>query len=93
MSIALSGVFGVGKYNIDRYINRGDITGAIKNTVLPPLVAFETLQGVSTELFEEEPDLAKKMKGLPLLGNIIYNFFGGGIEEYNDRLNRQRLKN
>ena len=90
MSIALSGVFGVGKYNIDRYINKGDIKGAVLNTVLPPLTAVNTLQGVSTELFEEEPDLAKKMKNLPLLGNIVYNFWGGGIEEYNDRLNRQR---
>jgi len=54
------------------------------------LTAVDTLKGVSTELFEEEPDLAKKMKNLPLLGNIVYNFWGGGIEEYNDRLNRQR---
>ena len=93
MTFALSGAMGIGKYNFDRYLSRGDIKGAVLNTVVPPLVAFETLQGVSRELFEEEPDLAKKMKGLPLLGNMIYNFFGGGIEEYNDRLNRQRLKN
>mgnify|MGYP003636185646 CR=1 FL=1 len=90
MSFALSGAMGIGKYNFDRYLSRGDIKGAVLNTVVPPLVAFETLQGVSAELFEEEPDLLKEMKGLPLLGNIIYNFFGGGIEKYNDRLRKQQ---
>jgi len=83
---ALLGVFGLNKYTAERYLGRGDIKGAALNTLLPATPLIEAAWKGTTEVFEEEPDYAPVLKGVPVVGPLAYNWFGGGAEKYNERL-------
>lgn len=84
-------VLGVNKYIADRYLSQGDIKGAFLNTVVPPtpvydLLVTKTPKEVAKIVEGEEYNLAKLTKELPIVGSWIYSWFGGGKENYNDRL-------
>jgi hypothetical protein len=83
---ALLGVFGMNKYTAERYLGRGDIKGAVINTLAPATPLIEAAWKGTTEVFEEEPDYAPVLKGVPVVGPLAYNWFGGGAEKYNERL-------
>jgi hypothetical protein len=86
-------VFGVNKYIADRYLSQGDVKGALVNTLVPPIPVLETLRKGKTEterLVEgEEYNYAKLSKELPVVGSLIYSHFGGGKENYNERLAKE----
>ncbi len=83
-------VFGVNKYIADRYLSQGDVMGAISNTLLPPVPVLEMarkgIKETGKMLEDEEYNYAKLTKELPVVGSLIYSWFGGGKENYNDRL-------
>ena len=83
---SLLGVFGINKYVTERYIQQGDVKGAVSNFVLPATPLIESTIELGKEPFKDEPDYPKAMKGIPLVGPIIYNWFGGGAERFNERL-------
>lgn len=83
---ALLGVFGISKYTTDRYLGRGDIKGAVANTVLPATPLIEAAFKGVTEPFKEDPNYAPVLKGIPMVGPMVYNWFGGGAEKFNERL-------
>ena len=83
---ALLGVFGANKYVSERYVGRGDIKGAVVNTLVPATPLIEAAIKGTLEPFKDDPDLAPVMKGIPVVGPLFYNWFGGGAEKYNERL-------
>lgn len=85
---ALLGVFGLNKYTSERYIQQGDITGAALNMITPATPLIESTIKLGQEAFEDEPDYAKAMKGIPVVGTLFYNWFGGGAERFNERLDK-----
>ena len=86
-------VFGVNKYIADRYLSQGDVMGAITNTLVPPVPVLESVRkGIkeTERLVEgEEYNYAKLSKELPVVGSLIYSHFGGGKENYNERLAKE----
>lgn len=90
---ALLGVYGLNEYTNQRYLSRGDIKGAAVNQIVPatPLIdsAFtlgdETISAI-TEGEVNEDRLQKTLRSVPLVGPLVYAWFGGGAERYNERL-------
>ncbi len=83
---ALLGVFGMNKYVSERYLSRGDISGAVANTLIPATPIIKAVIKGTSEVFEEDPDFAPVLKGVPVVGPLFYNWFGGGAEKFNERL-------
>lgn len=86
-------VFGVNKYIADRYLSQGDVMGAITNTLVPPVPVLEVARKGYKEaermIEGEEYNYAKLSKELPVVGSLIYSHFGGGKENYNERLAKE----
>lgn len=85
----LLGVFGLNKYVIDRYLKQGDVSGALQAYVFPPMPLFDSAGKLIKETAKavegEEYNLAKASRALPVVGPVIYSFYGGGAENFNTR--------
>ena len=86
-------VFGMNQYVYDRYIAEGNLKGAIGSTILPPTPVLDVAYKATKEFDKyregEEVNLAKLTRELPLVGPIIYSWYGGGKENYNERLAKE----
>ena len=87
---ALLGVYGMNQYSADKYWSRGDWKGAVANQVLPAAPYVEGLWEGVTEPFEEDPDLGKAARTIPVVGPLLQNWFLGGAEKFNERQERKR---
>ena len=83
---SLLGVLGLNKYTSERYLERGDIKGALVNTLVPATPLIDAVVTLGRELPKDDPNLEPALKGLPVVGPMLYNWFGGGAEKYNERL-------
>jgi hypothetical protein len=83
---ALLGGFGINQYMSERYLSRGDIKGAMVNTIVPATPIIDAAVKLGTELPKEDPNIETTLKAVPLVGPIVYNWFGGGAEKFNERL-------
>jgi len=84
------GVFGANKYVMDRYLSQGDVKGAVMNTIFPatPISdsATQLVKETGKALKGEDYNLMKASRAVPIVGPILYNWFGGAKENYNERL-------
>jgi len=80
-------VYGANQYVSERYLSRGDLTGYAKNLLTPatPLLDEAFKLGGDIVGGDLEEDFLKYAKPVPIVGNIAYNWFGGGAENYNQR--------
>ncbi len=88
---SLLGIYGINKYATERYIQQGQVTDFFYQSVVPATPIIDAVFKGGTELIEsiyndEDIDLSPVLKGIPMVGPIAYNWFGGGAEKYNDRL-------
>jgi len=83
----LLGVYGANQYVSERYLSRGDLTGYAKNLLTPatPLLDEAFKLGGDIVGGDLEEDFLKYAKPVPIVGNIAYNWLGGGAEKYNER--------
>ena len=88
----LLSVYGINRYTTDRYISNGDWKGAVYNTIAPATPIIDSITGLGTELLKDDPKLAKLVKPVPVVGNLYYNWFLGGAEEYDERQEANRYK-
>jgi hypothetical protein len=101
---SLLGVYGLDKYSAQRYWQHGEAYQSVINTIAPaaPLIdaAFKaTADGIKyyNDLQEkpswtvDAPNFAKVLKPVPVAGNIVYNWFFGGAEKYNEDLRKERM--
>lgn len=84
---ALLGVYGANQYVSERYLSRGDLTGFGKNLLTPatPLIDETLKLGRDVATGEVDENIAKYVKPLPIFGGIVYNWFGGGAEAWNEK--------
>ncbi len=90
---ALTGVYGIDKYSTERYLEKGKLTEYAVNFIRPatPIIdeAFKTgIKGLDA-LYGEDVDFKPAFKAIPLVGPLAYNWFGGGAEKYNERLEKE----
>ena len=93
---ALLGVFGLNRYTNERYLARGDVKGAIVNTLLPATPLMDATLNLGAAVMSDERgggDYGKVMKGIPMIGPIAYSYLGGGLERWEDQEKaRERAK-
>lgn len=86
----LLGVLGMNQYVAGRYLSQGDLGGAITSTLLPPMPLLESGKKLTQEskkyMEDEEYNFAKASRAIPIVGPLVYSWFGGGRENYNERL-------
>lgn len=74
---------GVNDYTRSMYLKRGDVSGFVTNTLAPPLSFFSALYKDVDSLVTSGDVLPENViKELPVGGKIWYNFFGGGLENW-----------
>ena len=84
---ALLGAFGFNQYTSDKFLSRGEFTDYAFNLFRPATPIIDTILGLPYEAtFVEDPNLEKYLNNVPIVGPIVYNWFGGGAEKYNERL-------
>ena len=87
---ALLGVFGVNKYVSDKYISQGKITDAAIETLAPATPIIDAVTEGAVMLTDEDADASRLLRSVPLFGPMLYNWFGGGAEKYNERMEKER---
>ena len=87
---SLLGVYGLNKYTNERYLARGDIKGAVVNTLVPATPIIDAAFKLGTELPKDDPQIESTLRPIPVVGSLIYAWFGGGAEKYNERLAEDR---
>ncbi len=89
---ALLGVYGLNKYGIDRYMLGGQPTEWGVNQIAPATPIIDAVLGMGTDIatMEEDPNFEKYLRAVPAVGPMLYNWFGGGAEKYNERLEKER---
>lgn len=85
---ALLGAYGLNQYTYDRYLSQGDVKGAALAYVAPATPIIDAAFTLATELPTEEPKLEPVLRGIPYVGPLVYSWFGGGAEKYNERLDK-----
>ena len=83
---ALLGVYGMNEYVFDRYMKQGKIVEGGMAYITPAAPYLESLIVLGSETFEEDPDYSRSLVGIPVVGRMFYNWFGGGAEKFNERL-------
>ena len=83
---ALLGVYGMNEYVYDRYLKQGKIIEGGVAYVTPAAPYLESLVTLAREPFEDDPDYSRALVGIPVVGRMFYNWFGGGAEKFNERL-------
>jgi len=90
----LMSIAGLNRYLASRYVARGDITDAVTEILTPPTpliddaldLGFKTPEIIAGER-EFKP--FESVSGVPIVGRLLYNWFGGGAERYNERLEEE----
>lgn len=93
----LLGVYGFGKYQFEQAGRQG-VVDTTFGMVQPPVPLVDVAESVYKEATSEEdvsdPDknIRKVVRNIPVVGNIAANWMFGGAEAYNERLQRESLK-
>jgi hypothetical protein len=53
--------------------------------IAPATPVIDAALKVGIAPFQEDPKLAPVLRAVPLVGPMIYNWFGGGAEKFNER--------
>lgn len=102
---ALGGVYGLDKYTGQRYFSNGKfIEGAI-NLITPATPLIDAALSIGTDAYKhlselkgkpdwavEAPNYAKYLKPVPVFGNLVYQWFFGGAEAWNENMQKERKK-
>lgn len=83
---ALLGVYGLNEYTNERFLKRGDVKGAVINQLVPATPVIDAAVTLGAAPFKDDPNLAPTLRAIPLVGPLVYAWFGGGAEKYNERL-------
>jgi hypothetical protein len=83
-------VFASSQYGVAKLAKTGKVGDFILDSVAPPLNMFDNIvKGGWTAVSTGEFD-PKMGKNIPLLGSLWYNWFGGGVEEYQEKQEKKQ---
>lgn len=84
----LGSMAGVSKYSANQ-VASGDMSGAIVNFLAPAAPFLDVPFHMLKQVTAEDPNYEAAMRNIPLAGNLIYNWFGGGAEKFDERRRRE----
>lgn len=84
-------VFASSQYAVNKLAKTKNVEEFVTDTFAPPLSVFNNLIAGAWNSIENGEFDPKTLKDVPFLGKFYYNFFGGGLEEYNERKEKQKF--
>ena len=83
---ALLGAYGLNEYTYSKYLQQGKLVEGAVGYITPATPIIDAVVTLGMELTaEEEADFKPVLRGVPLVGPLLYSWFGGGAEAYNER--------
>lgn len=97
---SLLGVYGVNEYNASKYIAGGKPTEFLLQTIAPAMPIVDAVVNTGIEAIgpaftrrgyrrTDIKDFASALRAIPGIGPLVYNWFGGGAEKYNERARKE----
>ena len=94
------GVYGINEYDANKYLSAGKLTEFGMQTIAPAMPVLDAVGTIAAEsirpAFErggyrktDFDDFSSALRAIPGVGPIMYNWFGGGAEQYNRRLRKE----
>lgn len=82
----LLGLYGMNRYTADRYLANGQVKDAFVNTIMPATPLIDAAFSLTADTFKGDAldNPYKYVRPVPVVGSLVYNWFGGGAEAYND---------
>lgn len=84
------------RYTVENKLLRGDLIGTVQDVVLPPTTALSNatkdIYSTLDSLYNGEPVDPKALRSLPVAGQGLYNFLGGGAEAFLEKEERERYR-
>lgn len=77
--------FGASTYLMEKLGSEGKISQAAKDLAMPPLDYLDHIGGTIASMYSGEEVDPKALQSIPIVGRILYNFMGGGLEKYEQR--------
>ena len=74
----------------EKYLRKGRLSEWAANLISPALPIVDAIWGVTTESVKDDPSMERYLRPIPLVGPLLYNWFGGGAEKYNERMEKAR---
>jgi len=91
---ALIAPYGMNEYLSDRYFSRGELKAGFINIIAPatPLIDdfFSLTFGAVTGEEDLDEEAVRALNSVPVVGKLLYNWFGGGAEAWNEREEQRR---
>ena len=87
---ALLGIYGLNQYTYDRYLSKGKLKEGTLAYIAPATPVIDAVLTLGTELPKDDPKLEPVLRGVPFVGPLLYSWFGGGAEKYNERLRKEK---
>jgi len=82
---SLLGVYGLSKFTTDKYLKRGEIREALSSTLFPPFTMADNIAKGIVDANNEDSETLKGLKTIPVFGDLLYMWFGGGAEKAIER--------
>lgn len=85
---SLLGVYGANQYLTERYFRQGEFKEGAVNYLVPATPIIDSVLTLGADVLDEdtEIELMRYTRAVPVVGPLLYAWFGGGTERYNDRL-------
>lgn len=87
---SLLGIYGMNEYTYGKYFSQGKIVEGVVSYVIPATPIVDAAFTLGFEIPKDDPNWEKGFKLVPSIGDLLYQWFGGGAEKYNERQEKKR---
>jgi hypothetical protein len=84
------GVYGMSKWGANKFLEDGKLLDRAVDIITPAAPLLDAAGGVVTEAGQDDPDFSKQLKSVPLVGPMMYYWFLGGAEKYNEKRKKEK---
>jgi len=78
--------FMASRYTYDKYLKEGKVVDYAANLIAPPVGWLQSIGQDLSDISSGKKEVPEKtLKELPYIGKFWHNFFGGGLEKYEER--------
>ena len=84
------GVYGMSKWGSSKLLEDGKLVDRAADMVTPAAPLLDAAGGAVKEVGEDDPDFSKQLKSVPLVGPMMYYWFLGGAEKYNEKKRKEK---
>ena len=80
----------MGKWGASKFVEDGKLLDRAADMITPAAPLIDAAVGASVEAGKDDPDFSKQLKSVPLVGPMMYYWFLGGAEKYNEKRKKEK---